>query len=99
MTHRPGILIRWFHRCPECRQWFGLKMLKTSRNISGVHRDYQFVYGGDGDYKGLLVAEDISAIVFPRLETIADQLLEYCKLDTLAMVRIVDALLQRVSYG
>jgi len=30
-------------------------------------------------------------------EKIAGQLLEYCKLDTLAMVRIVDALLQRVA--
>ena len=30
---------------------------------------------------------------------IADQLLEYCKLDTLAMVKIVDALLQRVSHA
>jgi len=28
---------------------------------------------------------------------IANQLLEYCKLDTLAMVRIMDALLERVS--
>jgi len=29
---------------------------------------------------------------------IADQLLQYCKLDTLAMVKIVDALLQRVAH-
>jgi len=32
-------------------------------------------------------------------QKIANHLLEYCKLDTLAMVKIVDALLQRVSHA
>jgi len=38
-----------------------------------MHVNNQFVYGGDGNYQGLLVAEDISATVFPRLDTIAGQ--------------------------
>jgi len=30
-------------------------------------------------------------------KNVADQLLQYCKLDTLAMVKIVDALLMRLA--
>jgi len=32
-------------------------------------------------------------------QAITDQLLAYCKLDTLAMVKIVDALLARIDHG
>jgi len=34
-----------------------------------------------------------------KQQSIANQLLEYCKLDTWAMVKIVDALLERVKHG
>ena len=34
-----------------------------------------------------------------KRKDISDSLLEYCKLDTLAMVKIVDALLKRISHG
>jgi len=39
--HRPGILIRWFHRCPECGTLGGLQVCGTERSISGVHTDYK----------------------------------------------------------
>ena len=49
--------------------------------------------GGDAQLAWIQAS---SADVVKRKE-IADQLLQYCKLDTLAMVKIVDALLQRVA--
>ncbi len=51
--------------------------------------------GGDAQLAWMQAA---SADVEER-KRIADQLLQYCKLDTLAMVKIVDALLQRVDHG
>jgi len=38
--HRPGILIRWFRRCPECGALGGLQLCHTERSFTGVHRDY-----------------------------------------------------------
>ncbi|MFQ5346054.1 MAG: DUF2779 domain-containing protein, partial [Mariprofundus sp.] len=38
-----------------------------------MHVNNQFVYQGDGDYDGLLHAEDISDTVFSRIESIAEQ--------------------------
>jgi len=40
MYHRPGILIRWLRRCPECGMAGGLQICHTERSITGVHRDY-----------------------------------------------------------
>jgi len=51
--------------------------------------------GGDAQLAWMRAA---SADVEER-KKIAEQLLEYCKLDTLAMVKIVDALQQRVSHA
>jgi len=47
----------------------GLKLA----DVHLMHVNNQFVYGGDGNYEGLLVAEDISAIVFPRMDAIGEQ--------------------------
>lgn len=38
--HRPGVLIRWFHRCPECGRLGALQCTRTERSISGLHKDY-----------------------------------------------------------
>jgi hypothetical protein len=50
-------------------------------------------HGGDAQLAWMLAANADSK----EREKIADQLREYCKLDTLAMARIVDALLEKVS--
>ncbi len=52
-------------------------------------------HGGDAQLAWMLATE-----ADPKERSkIADQLLEYCKLDTLAMVRIVEALLEKSSHG
>jgi len=39
--HRPGILIRWFRRCPECGTLGGLQLCHTEHSIGGIHTDYE----------------------------------------------------------
>jgi len=50
-------------------QGCGLKLA----SVRLMHVNNQFVYQGDGDYDGLLHAEDISHTVFSRIETIAEK--------------------------
>jgi len=40
MYCRTSILVRWFHRCPECGIWGALKVHHKERSISGVYTDY-----------------------------------------------------------
>ncbi|MDQ6997064.1 MAG: DUF2779 domain-containing protein, partial [Mariprofundus sp.] len=50
-------------------QGCGLKL----ESIQLMHVNNQFVYQGDGDYEGLLVAEDISTLAFPLVEKVSDK--------------------------
>jgi len=50
-------------------QGCGLKL----DSVRLMHVNNQFIYQGDGNYEGLLHAEDISNIVFPRIATISAQ--------------------------
>lgn len=52
-------------------------------------------HGGDAQLAWMLAAKADPE----ERDRIANQLLEYCKLDTLAMVEIVDALLEKSSHG
>ncbi|MDX8405525.1 MAG: DUF2779 domain-containing protein [Mariprofundus sp.] len=50
-------------------QGCGLKL----DSIKLMHVNNQFVYQGDGNYEGLLVAEDISKLAFPLVEKVSDK--------------------------
>jgi len=60
------------------------------------YKDLDGVQDGGGAQLAWIEAAKANKVEQQR---VAKQLLEYCKLDTLAMVKIVDALLERVEHG